>query len=42
MPVQAMVLSGPARTPQRSTDVHWYWQRAPQIAPHDTVLWHVS
>ena len=38
--VQAMVLPGPARTPQRSTLRQSYWQLAPQKAPHETVLWH--
>ena len=36
--VQAMVLPGPARTPQRSTLRQSYWQLAPQKAPHETVL----
>jgi hypothetical protein len=37
--LQVIVLPGPARTPQRSTLSHRYWQFAPQKAPHETVLW---
>jgi hypothetical protein len=37
--LQVIVLAGPARTPQRSTLSHRYWQFAPQKAPHETVLW---
>lgn len=36
--LQVIMLPAPARTPQRSTFSHWYWQLAPQNAPHDTVL----
>jgi len=39
IPVQLTTLPGPTRAPQRSTDVHSYRHRAPQIAPHETVLW---
>ena len=34
-----IMLAGPARTSQRSTLSHVYWQFAPQKAPHETVLW---
>ena len=37
--LQVIMLPGPARTPQRSTLSHVYWQFAPQKAPHETVLW---
>jgi hypothetical protein len=37
-PLQAMLLPGPARTPQRSTLQQSYWQLAPQSAPQETVL----
>jgi hypothetical protein len=40
IPLQVTALAGPTRTPHRSTDVQSYWQRAPQMAPHETVLWH--
>jgi hypothetical protein len=35
---QLMTLPDPARTPQRSTSVHVYWHRSPQITPQETVL----
>ena len=37
--VQATVLPGPTRTPQRSTLRQSYWQLDPQKAPQETVLW---
>jgi len=36
--VHETTLPGPTRTPQTLTSAHSYWQRAPQIAPHEVLL----